>query len=296
MREVDEVFTREVVWDGNESNGVWLDKGVNTFVRPTATAEHTFHTEADLRCPWVALDQFRVCAEPSARHVRRSERARRQDSPIRGRYRSWVCQRLLWEGPRHRGEGLGVTSARRSRRCASCSPFGELELDLRRLRRPQTLTTGSINITDLIFNHHSADYLQDLGPYSFTASSSLFTVAGAIFVSLKLPSPPPSLRIFAVKASFDQTHEITSLRDKAKTMTVRKTIAFFERGWDGPLSQTAFGRLQDSGKEEEAVLFDGSLAGEDGFAVEDVVAIVSPAHSRFPSDEIDSEQSWSSLG
>ena len=98
-----------------------------------------------------------------------------------------------------------------------------------------------------------------------------------MFVSIKLASPPPTLRIFAIKVSFDQTHDITSFRDKSKTMTVRKTIAFFEQGWDGPLNQTAFGRLQqDSGKEEEAVLFDGSQAGEDGFVLEDVVAIVSP--------------------
>ena len=106
-------------------------------------------------------------------------------------------------------------------------------------------------------------------------SSSLFTVAGAVFLSLSLPSPPPDLRIYAFKAFLNQTHDLTSFRDPRKTASLRKRIALVDRGWAGPYNNNALAQLVASGKDAEATLFDASRAEQEGYALEEMARLVS---------------------
>ena len=139
--------------------------------------------------------------------------------------------------------------------------------------------------SDLLFDHHSTGYLDSLGPWSIDASSSLFTVAGGVFLSLTFASPPPNLRIYAVKMFVDQTVELTSFRNPAKTGTLRKRQVVLERGWDGPPTQAALNRLRRGGTEKDAILFDASETGngdDGGWTLEDVGRIVSRSPGFFP--------------
>jgi hypothetical protein len=134
---------------------------------------------------------------------------------------------------------------------------------------------SSSSLADLEFSYHSVGFHDGLGPWTIDSSSSLFTVAGAIFFSFQLASPPPTLRIYAFKAFFVQTHHITSFRDKTKTQTLVKKSPILERGWEGPYTNKALDRLKMKGKESDTVLFDGSRKETEGWMLEDVGRIVS---------------------
>lgn len=127
----------------------------------------------------------------------------------------------------------------------------------------------------MIFSHHSLDYHAELGPCSLAASSSLFTVAGAILFTLDLASPPPSLRIFAFKACINFAHDVTSFRDPNKKTTLRKKVMLLEKGYEGPYTNKAVAQLHDEGREAQVLVFDASTIEGGGFAFEDMARIVS---------------------
>lgn len=127
-----------------------------------------------------------------------------------------------------------------------------------------------------MFHHSSADFHDQLGLCQITASSSLFTVAGALLFTLNLASPPPSLRIFAFKAYFNLSHDVTSFRDPTKKATLSKKVMLVEKGFQGPYTNKAIDQLRSSGKEAQALLFDASRAGHDGFGLEEMARLVRP--------------------
>jgi hypothetical protein len=93
--------------------------------------------------------------------------------------------------------------------------------------------------------------------------------------SVTLPSPPPSLRVYALKAFLVQTQDLISFRDPSKTASVSKKLMLVERGWSGPYTNSALDRVRKAGKDAETVLFDASSPDVDGWTLEDVGRIVS---------------------
>ena len=91
---------------------------------------------------------------------------------------------------------------------------------------------------------------------------------------LKLHSPPPTLKIYALKAYIDQTIQLTSFRDPSKRATAHQKGIFVERGWSGPYAAQTLEQIRQNGTERDLVLFDAS-ATDGEWVYEDVVRLVS---------------------
>ena len=124
-------------------------------------------------------------------------------------------------------------------------------------------------------NLHVEQLQDDLGPVTLDISSSLFIVAGAVSVVLKLHSPPSTLKVYAIKVYIDQKVDVTSFRDPSKTATLRHKAMLLERGWEGPYTAKALQQIRQDGRERKGSLFDGSASGE-GWEFEQVARVVSP--------------------
>jgi hypothetical protein len=130
---------------------------------------------------------------------------------------------------------------------------------------------------------HVESLQADLGLCTLDVSSSCFIVAGAVSIVLSLHSPPPTLKVYAVKAYVDQKVELQSFRDPAKTATLEPKGMLLDEGWRGPYTAKAVQQLRLAGKEEKEILFDASLS-EGGWTLEKAARLVSdPADQGKPS-------------
>lgn len=94
-------------------------------------------------------------------------------------------------------------------------------------------------------------------------------------ISLSLPSPPPNLRIWAIKAYLDQKATITSPRDPSKTAVISSKGPLIEEGWAGPYSARSLSKLLEEGRATEEMLFDSSGFAEGGWAFEKAARVAS---------------------
>ncbi|KAL7416340.1 hypothetical protein BDY24DRAFT_379347 [Mrakia frigida] len=115
-------------------------------------------------------------------------------------------------------------------------------------------------------------HTEELGPCSLEASSSHFMVAGPLRIFLSLHSPPPTLRVYAIKVYIEQKGDLTSFRFRpTKTTRVLLKGSVLESGWKGPYGSNSLSRLLQDGREGEEMLFDASVG--DAWTFEQVARI-----------------------
>lgn len=101
-----------------------------------------------------------------------------------------------------------------------------------------------------------------------------FMVAGPLRIFLSLHSPPPTLRVYAIKVYIEQKGDLTSFRFRpTKTTRVLLKGSVLESGWKGPYGSNSLSRLLQDGREGEEMLFDASVG--DAWTFEQVARIVS---------------------